>query len=286
MIFAHPSYNHPGGTILRSLVDMSHRAQQPSTASSSFAYSSFDPSATASTSSHSVPRQPDEYLSYSYSDYRSPSEGLDYHYDYDRDREADSDSPRHEPLTGNETSTQPDRPSSPRRTPSKRSDSIFSLTSLGPARSTKKLDRQESRGSREPEGQGAFQGAEYTTHDPFSLDLTHRTDERRTRRKRYGLTEEETTSLGVGEPESDTDSEDFELFNFDRPNDDEDPDHERSLQSPHSIVGSPRVGGGKGFGAKRNRFEALTAQELTWMAVSAVLTVGLMTGAVVVAIVG
>ncbi|GAA5994482.1 hypothetical protein JCM5350_004161 [Sporobolomyces pararoseus] len=246
---------------------MAHRAQQPSTASSTlFVYSSFDPS----TSSHDLqdesPRMinNDEYSSHSQSqsyayDDRSARGLQGYGYDYDLE---ELSPPRREFLGDNNNQHQHERSTT-------RKDSIFSFTSNN-------RDLSGIHSGRDGGGETAFQGEEYR-NDPFSTISNNIDRQAGRKKKRYGLSEEESTSFAEEEEDDSTEEDDdLEVYN-------------NNSQIHHSSIGgggnssSPTLGN---INRRRNRFEKLTIQELSWMGISTVLTLSLLSLAVVVTVVG
>jgi len=239
---------------------MSHR-HQPSTASSSFAYSSFDPS---SSNSPSIPQLNDYAYSY---DHHSASGGGGIGGDYDYDQfESPAITQGELGRGGNNLDYAGDQT---RRT--KRNDSIFSISSL-----SNQTRSATGGGGREGDQAAAFQGEEYR-NDPFNTSIGS-TGGRRS--KRYGLSEEDSTTFEQDSTSSDEDEEDLEVFNLD---DSSSHAVSRPIAMNTLSTSSPKLGDG---GKRHTRFEALTMQELSWMGVSALLTVTLLTGAVVVAVSG
>ncbi|GAA6015861.1 hypothetical protein JCM11491_007212 [Sporobolomyces phaffii] len=157
---------------------MSHRAQQPSTASASYDY-------------YASPNGP------------APQFDSPYAYTYDAyDHDEDEDD-----RTAAQTST-PSHPQAPRR-----NDSIFSISSSLAARSTAHppSTRRASTGRDDDvvEG-GAFQGEEYR-HDPFATTTTGGR-----RNKRYGLSDTDTYDTSgqySSDDDDDDDLSDLEVFN-------------------------------------------------------------------------
>ncbi|GAA5909498.1 uncharacterized protein JCM6883_003965 [Sporobolomyces salmoneus] len=247
---------------------MSHRAQ-PSTASSSFAYSSFDPSSSSSSSPHVPPPQLNDY-SYGYDQPSSHSGGRGGGYEYDQ------------------FDSSPVLPHSEVEAPplgrGKRNDSIFSFTSIA-------NNKQRTGETGEEGGGGAFEGDEYRNHSFFSSSPNPNSGDKSTssgrRNKRYGLSVEDTTTTAeeyeLDSEGSEGDSDDLEVFDSVNPSLDR---HDPITSTGPILSASKGVTGGGGAGRRNSRFERLTSQELGWMGLSAVLVTGLMTGAVVVAIVG
>jgi hypothetical protein len=233
---------------------MSHRAQQPSTASSSFHYSSFDPS------SSSTPPRLSDYSTYSYDHGGSGYEYEDF---------TTHDSPAIDRAEGGGGES-----GETKGKPSRRNDSIFSFTSLGVGgdiREGTHVGIEAAAGGGAGEG-GAFEGEEYR-NNPFETD-------RGRRKKRYGLSDSDTIAHGEGDYSTDDDDSDLEVFDL---------QNSLPLSAPSrsaSTTTTKAGGGGGGLGRRHTRFERLTAQELGWMGISALCVVGLTAGAVVVAIVG
>ncbi|GAA5953731.1 hypothetical protein JCM3765_006952 [Sporobolomyces pararoseus] len=253
---------------------MTHKAQQPSTASSSmFAYSSFDPDPSSSSSSTSPPRMTmNDYSSsssYAY-DHHSATDGVVQGYDYDLE---EFESPR---LRG-DRDQQERRDSSSALNRTRRNDSIFSFTTT---RNQKNIQQEEELGGGE-----AFQGEEYR-NDPFRN--SNSISSRGKKPKRYGLSQEESSNLFENAAVRDQDG--FSSNSGDEDEEDEEEDLEvYGINTTSTAIESisPKLSGSGGVGGgKRNRFEALTIQELSWMGISAVLTTGLLVGAVVVTVIG
>ncbi|GAA5846060.1 hypothetical protein JCM3766R1_001354 [Sporobolomyces carnicolor] len=258
---------------------MSHRVQ-PSVASSTFAYSSFDPPSGSTTCS------PLDDLSgggFVHDDY---SYGYDHHgraggatggegggggYDYEQFGE----SPRIGPDPSLRSVDHAGSTSGRRAT---RNDSIFSFASLDASR-TPRADNVHAAGDGDGAG-GAFQGEEYTNH---AFAQPRRDDRGGRRNKRYGLSDQDTSLVSEHSSAS-------HAYDSDSDSDDDDDLREdlRVFDGRDSVatLNSRRQQDGASQEGRRHRFERLTRQELSWMGVSTALVVTLTTGAVVLAFVG